>query len=162
MANQSSHGTDLTVDVLIDADPATVWAAVEDVGAHTEWMEDAVAIRFTSEQTSGVGTAFDCDTKVGPIRLVDHMEITVWEPGAAMGVRHVGMVTGSGVFRLAAEGNRPDGTARTRFTWTETLTFPWWMGGKVGGFFARPVLGQIWKKNLTNLKGIVERGDAAS
>jgi hypothetical protein len=158
----SNSRNDLTVDVLIDADPATVWAVVEDVGSHVDWMEDAVAIRFTSASQSGLGTTFDCDTKVGPFRLVDHMEITEWEPAAAMGVRHVGMVTGSGVFRLTEEGARPNGSPRTRFTWTESLTFPWWMAGPVGARLARPVLGHIWKKNLTNLKGLVERADSAS
>ena len=43
-------------------------------------MADAVAIRFETEQTRGVGTKFLCDTKVGPIRLTDQMEITEWQP----------------------------------------------------------------------------------
>ena len=146
----------ISVEVVIDATPEEVWAAVEDIDSHTEWMADAVAIRFTSASRSGAGTTFDCDTKVGPFRLVDHMEITEWEPGAAMGVRHVGMVTGTGVFRLAEAPASHDGRPRTRFTWTEALTFPWWMGGPVGAFCARPVLGRIWRKNLTNLKSIVE------
>ena len=115
--SSSTPGTDLTVDVLIDADPATVWAAVEDVGAHTEWMEDAVAIRFTSEQTSGVGTAFDCDTKVGPIRLVDHMEITEWEPGTLIVIEGTGEKATARDEILFADG--PDGG--TAITYTATL-----------------------------------------
>ena len=51
-------------------------------------MADAEVIRFLTEQTAGVGTRFECVTKVGPIRLTDEMEITEWEPGRAMGVRH--------------------------------------------------------------------------
>ena len=43
--------------------------------------------------TRGVGTTFDCDTKIGPFRLTDRMEITEWVPNAAMGVSHVGTVT---------------------------------------------------------------------
>ena len=69
---------------------------------HVDWMHDAVAIRFTGEQTRGVGTRFLCDTRVGPITLVDRMEITEWEPAAVMGVRHTGIVTGSGRFTLEA------------------------------------------------------------
>ena len=44
-------------------------------------MHDAVAIRFQSDQHRGVGTAFLCDTKVGPLKLVDRMEITDWVGG---------------------------------------------------------------------------------
>lgn len=145
----------ITVSTTLDAPPREVWAAVEDIESHTSWMEDAVAIRFTSDSTSGVGTTFDCDTKVGPFRLVDHMEITEWSPGKAMGVRHVGLVTGTGVFRL-----KPVRKGRgTKFTWTERLVFPWWMGGPIGSFAAKPVFRHIWKKNLRNLRVLVD-GDA--
>lgn len=145
----------LTVSTVLDATPEEVWAAVEDISTHVDWMEDAVAIRFTSEQTAGVGTAFDCDTKVGPFRLVDHMEITEWRPGRAMGVRHVGLVTGTGVFRIEALRARR-GRCRTRFVWTERLRFPWWLGGPLGALAARPVLRRVWRRNLRNLKAIVE------
>lgn len=146
----------LTVSTTLDATPDEVWAAVEDIGSHVEWMEDAVAIRFTSERTSGVGTTFDCDTKVGPFRLVDHMEITEWSPGKAMGVRHVGLVTGTGVFRLEPKGGRRRSAPRTRFVWTEKLRFPWWMGGPLGALAAKPVLKHVWRTNLRNLKAIVD------
>ncbi len=128
-----------------------VWAAVEDIATHVEWMHDAVAIRFTSAQRSGVGTTFDCDTKVGPLRLVDRMEITAWEPARTMGVRHTGLVTGSGAFTLRAAGND-----RTEFLWDETLRFPWWMAGELGGRVGAVVLAQIWKRNLRGLKQRVE------
>lgn len=146
----------ITVSTTLDAPPQQVWAAVEDVGSHVDWMQDAVAIHFTSEQTAGVGTAFDCDTRVGPFRMTDHMEITEWVPGKAMGVRHVGLVTGNGVFRLQPVGRGRDRGSRTRFVWSERLVFPWWMGGPVGSFVAKPVFRHIWKTNLRNLKDLVE------
>lgn len=145
------RGNRISVSTTIDARPAAVWAAVEDVGSHTEWMADAVAIRFTSERTSGVGTTFECDTKVGPLRLTDHMEITEWRPRRAMGVRHVGLVTGTGVFTIARARK-----GRSRFTWTERLVFPWWMGGSVGGVVGGVIMRRIWKKNLRTLKELVE------
>ena len=119
---------------------------------HVDWMHDAVAIRFTSPTTSGVGTTFDCDTKVGPFRLTDRMEITEWVDARTMGVRHVGVVTGTGAFTL-----EPLGTDRTRFTWSERLVFPWWMGGPIGAWFGGFVLRLVWKRNLRELRAIVER-----
>jgi len=141
----------IRVSTVIEATPEEVWGVVRHVGHHVEWMEDAVAIRFTSGRTSGVGTTFDCDTKVGPFRLTDQMEITRWEPNKAMGVRHVGMVTGTGVFTLKAVRG-----VRTKFTWAEKLIFPWWMGGPFGSAVGGEALRLIWKGNLRNLKEIVE------
>jgi hypothetical protein len=125
---------------------------VEPIERHVEWMHDAVAIRFSGEQRRGVGTTFACDTKVGPIRLVDQMEITQWEPPAVMGVRHTGVVTGSGRFTLVPI----DLGRRTRFTWSEDLSFPWWLGGRVGERLGgRLVMRTIWRRNLRELERLV-------
>ena len=143
--------TTIRVSTVIDATPAQVWDHVEDVRGHVEWMHDAYAIRLTSHRHAGVGTTFDCDTRIGPFRLVDQMEITRWRPRKEMGVRHVGLVTGSGAFTLRrARGGR------TRFTWKERLRFPWWMGGPVGGVVGGEVLRLVWKRNLRNLKRQIE------
>jgi hypothetical protein len=143
----------LSVAIDIAATPAQVWSTVEPVEDHVEWMHDAVAIRFQTDQHRGVGTAFLCDTKVGPFQLVDRMEVTDWEPGSVMGVRHVGLVTGTGRFTLTPI----DLGRRTRFSWDESLTFPWWLGGPLGAFIGgRLVLRSIWKRNLRALKRIVE------
>lgn len=143
----------ITVSVDIDATPDEVWSVVEPIERHVDWMADAVAIRFETEQTRGVGTRFDCDTKVGPIRLTDKMEITDWVPGSAMGVTHSGIVTGSGVFTLEPI----DLGRRTRFTWSEELRFPWFLGGRLGEWVgARLVMGPIWRRNLSRLRGLVE------
>lgn len=139
------------VSVVIDAPPSQVWEEVRHVERHVEWMTDAEAIEFRSSQREGVGTSFDCTTKVGPIRLVDRMEITSWRAGKQMGVIHQGLVTGKGRFTLSkARGGR------TRFTWDERLKFPWWMGGPVGGVFGGFIMRRIWKHNLRTLKGRVE------
>ena len=41
-------------------------------------MADAESIRFTTARTRGVGTAFDCVTRVGPLRTTDRMTIVEW------------------------------------------------------------------------------------
>ena len=91
----------LRVAIDISATPAQVWDVVEPIEDHVQWMHDAVAIRFRTDRHRGAGTTFLCDTKVGPFELVDSMEITEWEPGVAMGVRHVGVVTGTVLLREA-------------------------------------------------------------
>jgi uncharacterized membrane protein len=139
------------VSTVIDAPPDDVWHAIEDVATHVDWMTEAVAIRFRTEQRAGVGTTFECDTEVGSLRLTDVMEIISWRPGREMGVRHVGLVTGTGQFRLRrARGDR------TQFSWDERLRFPWWLGGPVGALIGGQVLKIIWRRNLRSLKARVE------
>jgi hypothetical protein len=142
---------EINVRTVIDATPEQVWDVVRHVENHVDWMHDAVAIRFTSPNTSGEGTTFDCDTKVGPFRLTDKMEITTWVPARTMGVRHVGMVTGTGEFTLDSPA-----PGQTTFSWREDLRFPWWMGGPIGALVGGQLLKLIWKRNLRLLKSIVE------
>jgi carbon monoxide dehydrogenase subunit G len=133
----------IRVSTVIPAAPSRVWEDVRDLASHVEWMADAESIRFTSERTSGPGTTFDCETRVGPIHTTDRMEVTEWDEGRAIGVRHVGLVAGAGRFTLEPEG------AGTRFTWDEELQMPWWLGGRL----AAPVLRWVWRRNLRRLRG---------
>ena len=141
----------IDVSVTISRPPAEVWAYVKNIESHTEWMLDADAIRITSSNASGTGTRFDCDTKIGPFRLVDRMEITAREDNKFMGVSHQGIVSGWGQFSLEQAG--PDGTI---FRWAESLKFPWYLGGRLGQIAARPVLRWVWNRNLAQLKEQVE------
>lgn len=143
------------VSTVLAAPPETVWSVIEPIETHTEWMADAVRITFTSERRRGVGTAFDCLTRVGPFRTVDRMVVTEWEPGRAMGIEHRGLFRGAGRFTLEPAG--PGGRA-TRFTWTEHVVFPWWLGGPVGALVAKPVLRRIWRENLDRLAVLVASG----
>jgi hypothetical protein len=141
----------IRVSTVITATAAQVWAVVEAVEDHIEWMADAQMIRFTSPQRRGVGTTFECDTRVGPIRLTDAMEITEWEDRHAMGVIHTGLVDGSGRFTLL-----PAGPGRTEFRWEEELRFPMWMGGPLRDPVGTRLLEAIWRHNLKRLKALVE------
>lgn len=139
----------ITVEVEIPAPPDQVWAAVEDLSTHTEWMADAERITFVTDQRAGVGTELDCLTVVGPLRTTDRIRVTEWEPGAVMGIEHRGAVTGRGRLTLDAS---PGGTT---FRWSEALTFPWWLGGALGEIAGKPVLIRVWRRNLTRLAASV-------
>jgi len=130
----------------IDAPLGTVWNAVSDLATHDRWMADAESIVFLSETRSGVGTVMRVRTVVGPFRTTDVMEVTEWDEGRFIGVRHEGLVTGTGRFTLSALASG------TRFTWTEDISFPMWLGGPLTGILAKPVLGFIWRRNLRGLK----------
>jgi len=142
----------IVVSTTIDRPVAEVWEHVRTVERHVDWMHDAVAIRFLTDRTEGVGTRFECDTRIGPFSTTDVMEITAWDPERRMGVRHVGMVEGTGEFTL-----HPLAGDRTEFRWSEDLRFPWYLGGPLGALVARPVLRAIWRRNLAALKIAVEQ-----
>jgi hypothetical protein len=133
----------IRVETELGAPPARVWADIRHVDTHVEWMADADSLEFTSAEREGVGTSFDCRTRLGPLRLVDRMEITEWVDDRVMGVRHVGLVTGEGRFTLT-----PIGDDRTLFVWAETLRFPWWMGGPPGALLGARILAWSWARNL--------------
>jgi hypothetical protein len=145
----------IEVAVDIARAPQHVWDDVRDIASHVEWMQDAEAIRFLGDQRQGEGTRFECETRVGPLRLPDVMEITAWDEGRRMGVAHSGLVTGTGAFTL-----EPAAGGTTTFRWEEELRFPWWMGGRLGGAVGAPVLRRIWRGNLRRLKQRIERTEA--
>jgi hypothetical protein len=134
------------VSTTISAAPPDVWRDLRNIDRHVEWMRDAVSIAFSSDRHEGVGTAFVCETRIGPFRTTDRMVVTEWADGETMGIRHTGVVTGSGRFTLT-----PDG-AGTRVIWDEELRFPWWMGGPVGAAVAAPLLAAVWRGNLRALR----------
>ena len=41
--------------------------------------------------------------------------------------------------------------------WVEELKFPFYLGGPIGEIIGGLLLKQIWKKNLENLKNIIEK-----
>jgi hypothetical protein len=141
----------LSVGTTIDAAPDVVWGELAAIPRHVEWMADAVAIRFHGDLRQGVGTTFECETKVGPLRTLDRMEVTSWAEGREIGVRHSGLITGEGRFRMD-----PAGGDRTEVTWTEDLAFPWYLGGPATALFARPILRRIWQGNLRRLAALCE------
>jgi hypothetical protein len=85
------------------------------------------------------------------VTTTDRMTVTEWVEGTRMGVAHTGIVTGSGVFELMAEG-----AETTRLAWTEDLRFPIFLGGVLGAFVAKPVLRRIWRGNLTRFARLTE------
>ena len=61
------------------------------------------------------------------------------------------IVTGKGSFLLRSIDSK-----RTMFTWNESLKFPIILGEIVGDIFSSYILKNIWKKNIQNLKKIIE------
>lgn len=141
----------VSVCTTIAVGPDELWADLADIASHQEWMADAERITFRTRQRRGIGTVFECRTRLGPIAVTDVLEVTEWEPGIAMGIVHRGTVTGTGRFTLLEAGHR-----RTRFCWTEELRFPRRLGGVLGARLSIPLFRWVWKRNLSRLRRRVE------
>jgi uncharacterized protein YndB with AHSA1/START domain len=138
---------DIEITTTIPAPLETVWSDVSRLDTHVEWMADASRIDFPDGRRSGTGTRMEVETRVGPLRTTDVMEITAWEPLHRIAVHHRGLVTGSGEFVL-----EPIDSQSTRFTWRESLRLPWFFGGPLGAIVARPLLQAVWRRNLKRLR----------
>jgi len=146
----------IRVAITIDAPPAETWRTVEPIERHVDWMAEADAIRFIGPQTRGVGTTFDCLTKLGPFHLTDRMTVTEWEPPRVLGIRHEGLVSGPARWSLLPER----GGAATRFVWVEDLRlrFPVKALGELGLLAYRPVLQLTFSLSMRNLARLASSG----
>ena len=70
----------------------------------------------------------------------------------SIGGFHEGLVTREGAFYLIKSTEDT-----TKFDWIEELKAPFYLGGPLAEFFGGIVLKAIWKKNLNNLKKIIEQ-----
>jgi carbon monoxide dehydrogenase subunit G len=135
----------IRLSVRFPASPERLWEELADLASHAEWMADADAISFIGDQTTGVGTQMRVPTRIGPLRTNDLMTVTGWEEGRMIEVNHVGAVSGTGRFEVVGvEGG-------SQLEWSESLRFPWWLGGPVGAWLARPILKWVWRANLKRL-----------
>lgn len=135
----------IRVETFFTQSPSDVWLYLSDISSHVDWMHDAVSIEFSSEQRAGIGTSFVCSTAVGPLKTEDVMTITEWIPDQKMGVSHLGLVSGAGYFEIT------EVSSGSKFSWVETLTFPWFFAGRLGEIVAKPILNRMWKRNLKAL-----------
>ena len=142
----------IKVSTIINKPLEVVWDEVKIMKNHVNWMQDAAKIDFLSLNESGIDTKMKVLTKVGPFSLNDIITVIKWEEMNSIGVVHEGIVTGEGTFYLSENGENS-----TKFEWIEELKAPYYLGGPIAEFFGGFVLKFIWKKNLMNLKNILEK-----
>jgi uncharacterized protein YndB with AHSA1/START domain len=126
-----------------------VWEALADLASHAGWMRDARSVEFLGPRTRGVGARMKVETRVGPFRTLDVLEVTGWEEGRSISVTHHGLIKGEGV--LSVE----ETDSGSRVSWVERISFPWWLGGPITAWLARPLLAAILRGNLRRLESLV-------
>jgi len=87
--NTSAGPRQLRLEVDVAAPVERTWAAAMDWHRQREWML-ATRVRPTVGDGHGVGGRIEATTGIGPVGLVDEMEITRWEPPHGAYVKHLG------------------------------------------------------------------------
>ena len=134
----------------IAASPDEVWAVLSDWERQSDWMPDVAWMRLLGPERE-LGARMKVKTKVFGVPLAtDLVEVTAWDPPRRLAIRHVGVVVGTGEWRLepAAEG--------TAFTWTEAFRMPPPLLGDLGLWLYSPWQRMMLRRSIRNLKLLAE------
>lgn len=157
--------THLALDVIINADVETVFAAVVDWPAQSEWML-GTTVRALDGTGHGHGAELEAFTGIGRAGFLDTMTITRWEPPYRVDVLHTGnVVRGTGtmeVIRLLGTGSDGPGSERSRFVWSEDLDLPLGVVGRIGWPIAKFPFAFGVQRSLTKFARMVESGQLPS
>lgn len=103
----------------IDAPIEKVWESLADWESQGDWMLQTT-VDVTSEIREGVGTTIAAFTGIGKLGVMDHMQVTRWDPPFICDVLHTGtIIKGTGRFQLTALDSQ-----KTRFDWSEEILAP--------------------------------------
>ena len=113
---RSNH---IAMSLVIDAPIERVWASLADWESQGDWMLQTT-VEVTSEIREGVGTKIAAFTGIGKVGVMDHMQVTKWEPPYICDVLHTGkIIKGTGRFQLSSIDSET-----TRFDWSEEILAP--------------------------------------
>ncbi len=136
----------------IVASPERVWEVLSDWERQASWMPDVAWMRLLGPER-GLGAKLEVKTKVFGVPLAtDLVEVTEWEPPRRLAIRHVGVVVGTGEWRLEPAGGGTD------FAWIEAFRMPPPVLGDVALWLYSPWQRTILRRSIRNLKRLVERG----
>ena len=107
------------MSLVIQAPIETVWASLADWESQGDWMLQTT-VEVSSDIREGVGTTLAAFKKKKKIGVMDHMQVTKWEPPFICDVLHTGkIIKGTGRFQLTAIDAQS-----TRFDWSEEILAP--------------------------------------
>ena len=134
-----------TVAVL-NAPPERVWNVLTDWERQVSWMPDVAWIRVIGPHRA-MNAKIAVRTKVLGVPFVtDKLKVVAWEPPRRLVVRHLGLVRGTGEWRLDHTGEL------TRFTWSEDITLGVPGVGDLAINAYAPVLRWVHRRAIRNLR----------
>jgi hypothetical protein len=109
----------IAMNLVIKAPINKVWQSLEQWESQGEWML-LTKVEVTSKIREGVGTSIAAFTGIGKLGIMDHMQVTNWQPPNICDVLHTGrIIKGTGRFELTQID-----AFTTRFDWSEEIKAP--------------------------------------
>ena len=109
----------IAMNLVIKAPINKVWQSLEQWESQGEWML-LTKVEVTSKIREGVGTSIAAFTGIGKLGIMDHMQVTSWQPPNICDVLHTGrIIKGTGRFELTQID-----AFTTRFDWSEEIKAP--------------------------------------
>ena len=107
--------TAVTASVVVSAPAQDAWEALTDWAGQGAWMPmTSVSVQAGD---GALGTRLSARTGIGPLAVLDDMEIDVWDPPRRCEVAHHGrVIRGRGIFEVETLT-----ATSSRVTWTEQL-----------------------------------------
>jgi carbon monoxide dehydrogenase subunit G len=117
----------------VAASPQALWDALVDWPRQGQWMP-ATVVRAVAQGGEGVGARVEARTGYWPLRVLDSMTVTEWEPPRRCAVEHTGrVIKGSAWFEVL-----PLAADRSLLVWREELVAPFGLPDAVAGLVLRP------------------------
>ncbi|TAK68594.1 MAG: SRPBCC family protein [Actinomycetota bacterium] len=146
--------TELRVDLAVRAPQHVVFDALTQWPSQGAWMV-ATTVELISGDGRGPGSVLRAVTGRGPLRVVDTMTVSAWEPPDRVEVRHTGrVVRGLGIFEVQAMA-----ADRSRLVWTERLDVPLGWLGRCCWLLLRPLVAAGIRRSLRTFAELVAAGE---
>jgi carbon monoxide dehydrogenase subunit G len=138
--------------ITIEAPAERVWEVLSNWERQASWMPDVAWMRLLGPERE-LGARLEVKTKVFGVPLAtDLVEVTAWDPPRRLAIRHIGVVVGTGEWRLEPVAR---GTA---FSWGETFRMAPPVIGDLALWIYSPWQRAMLRSSTRNLKRLVERG----
>ena len=141
----------LTFQITIQATPRVIFDYVSDWEKQSHWIL-FTTVQKISDPTQKYDTQLLATTKFGPIKFVDMMVVTDWQPFERIVVEHTGrIILGKGVFSVEKVSANS-----SRFVWQEITPVPFGIFGRLGLAILRPLMNILFGISLKKLRNNIE------
>ena len=143
--------TTLTFSIIIHADQQTIFNYVADWEKQSDWILFTTVKKLANTAHQQKPTLL-ATTKFGPLKFVDTMIVTDWQPYDRIVVEHTGRtILGKGIFTIHIISDNS-----CEFVWQEITPVPFGFIGRAGLVIIKPLINSMFGMSLKKLKSNIE------